>query len=180
MKAKYSPWGAIESEREIATGITEINTARHGGFKLDRKRNLRIPECMRTVGGWYEEDCQWAIVALTFPEAFPTLIDFAISTMKSNYPDQYTTITGNPVAVEESHVLRQRAYKESVKGKYLVVSAMGDWHEKVPSGMVGVIACIDGRNENGMFSNPLNYFMVPAVEYNSKMILDGYPQVESL
>ena len=72
-----SPWGPIESTETIADGITFISTASHGGIRLSQWRHeivLRaIPAWETFAGGrWYEEDCDWAVVALIFPEKFPT------------------------------------------------------------------------------------------------------------
>jgi hypothetical protein len=67
---KYSPWGYIQDVEKIADGIWSVSTAGHGGIKLDRKHNAAMPDYMRSPGGWYEEDCQWALVALVFPAAF--------------------------------------------------------------------------------------------------------------
>ena len=60
---KYSPWGAIQSTHTLADGALFVTTAGHGGVKLDRRRNAAIPAPARSAGGWYEEDCQWAIPA---------------------------------------------------------------------------------------------------------------------
>lgn len=75
--ASDSPWGPIESTETIADGITFISTASHGGIRLSQWRHkivLRaIPAWETFAGGrWYEEDCDWAVLALIFPEKFPT------------------------------------------------------------------------------------------------------------
>src|SRR3546814_11155642 len=63
----YSPWGPIDHATRYGDGIVRYDTARHGGFKLDRKANVAMPEALRLKGGWYEEACEWARVALAFP-----------------------------------------------------------------------------------------------------------------
>lgn len=68
MTGKRSPWGRIQWSRRVADGIWFVSTAGHGGYKLDRKRNATVDACWRRAGGWYEEDCEWAIAALTFPD----------------------------------------------------------------------------------------------------------------
>ena len=60
-EGQSSPWGRVQSCGMVAPGIGWVSTASHGGIKLDRKRNAEVPEYMRTAGGWYEEDCEWAI-----------------------------------------------------------------------------------------------------------------------
>ena len=65
-----TPWGAAQHAERYIRGITWYSTAAHGGFKVCAGLNARIPEYMRDAGGWYEEDCDWSIVATVFPEAF--------------------------------------------------------------------------------------------------------------
>jgi hypothetical protein len=42
----------------------------HGGFKFDHQHNAEIPNYMRRAGGWYQGDCDWAIVATVFANGF--------------------------------------------------------------------------------------------------------------
>ena len=65
-----TPWGKADNIEILAEGIIQVGTPSHGGVKLDRKRNAQVPSYMRRKGGWYEEDCDWAIVATVFPDAF--------------------------------------------------------------------------------------------------------------
>jgi hypothetical protein len=58
-----SPWGKIQDVRELAEGAWMVSTAGHGGIKLSAARNRKVPAPAREPGGWYEEDCQWAIAA---------------------------------------------------------------------------------------------------------------------
>ena len=72
---KRTPWGDPQSSLELAEGIIFYSTARHGGIHLDRTRRNAMPPALRALetfagGPWYEEDCDWAIVALAFPDAF--------------------------------------------------------------------------------------------------------------
>lgn len=96
---KYSPWGAIQDITHVADGISFVSTPSHGGYKLDRKLNAKIPkifrDCASLPGGWYEEDCAWSIVAITFPEYFPPeALDIAHNSAKRWYPEQYTQLYG--------------------------------------------------------------------------------------
>lgn len=61
-----TPWGSSQSVITIAPGIVVVDTAGHGGVKLDRKRNAKIPLGARTEGGWYEEDCEALIPLVVF------------------------------------------------------------------------------------------------------------------
>lgn len=61
-----TPWGMADSAEIVADGIGHVGTPSHGGMKLDRKRNAMVPAPLRREGGWYEEDCEWAIVEYVF------------------------------------------------------------------------------------------------------------------
>jgi hypothetical protein len=69
-----SPWGAVEHVTQLAEGIWQIDTASHGGIFLSDQRMAEMPverrETKYSKGGWFEEDCDWALVAVTFPDAF--------------------------------------------------------------------------------------------------------------
>ena len=65
-----TPWGKADYVKKYAAGIIWYSTPSHGGFHVCPTKNLQIPEYMREAGGWYEEDCDWAIVATIFPAAF--------------------------------------------------------------------------------------------------------------
>jgi hypothetical protein len=95
-----SQWGAVQDAEELAPGMWQVSTASHGGIKLSRERNADVPKFMRAEGGWYEEDCQWSIVALVFPEPFQQLrpwqkpgdkthYQYAVETAQRLYPDLY-------------------------------------------------------------------------------------------
>lgn len=66
----HTIWGPSQHCKTVADGIQQVSTASHGGYKLDAIRNALVPAYMRQAGGWYEEDCDWAIVAVIFPAAF--------------------------------------------------------------------------------------------------------------
>lgn len=75
--ATSTPWGPSQETTRIARGITFYSTAGHGGFKLSAGRNAIIRKEVkdRTWGlrghdGWYEEDCDAALVVMAFPEHF--------------------------------------------------------------------------------------------------------------
>lgn len=72
-----TPWGLADSCKAVAPGIAFFSTPSHGGYRLSPERNAavlaKLPGFQTFCGvpGWYEEDCDWAAVALTFPEYFP-------------------------------------------------------------------------------------------------------------
>lgn len=89
-KGTTTPWGRAQTTQRYARGITQYTTAGHGGFKLSPTRNAQVHKVWRDQQGWYEEDCEWAIVALTFPEFFTEKdLDYAHDSVGRWYPEQY-------------------------------------------------------------------------------------------
>lgn len=80
---------------------------------------------------------------------------------KSWNPDFYTRLTGETVAVEESHVLKRRKFEADNADNYVTKAAWGDWHDDVPKGYVGVTAT---RKSDGDEKR----FLVPESEYDSR------------
>lgn len=159
-----TPWGAADSASEYAPGIRFYGTPSHGGFKLDRAANAKVAKPWRRKGGWYEEDCEWNIVALTFPEVFdvPEMHKNAHRVLKDYFPDQYAQVTGYPVAVEESHTLQARAFREATRDKWVVVSAV---NSSAHPGFVECIAYLGGRGDDYRFHGKEREFLVPSDEY---------------
>ena len=70
-----TPWGGSHTCDQIAPGIVSITTGSHGGFYLSPERADAMPEPYRSKvrfagGTWFEEDCDWVLVVLSFPEVF--------------------------------------------------------------------------------------------------------------
>lgn len=70
----YTPWGDSQFVETIAEGIMRVSTASHGGFVLSPERLKAMPERFKLnrygTGRFFEEDCEWALVVLAFPEEF--------------------------------------------------------------------------------------------------------------
>ena len=88
-----TPWGESQSITEVAEGVQFVKTSSHGGYKLSTERLQQMPDCLKATtafykgDGWFEEDCEWARVALAFPSLFPPkAIPAAEATMRSVYP----------------------------------------------------------------------------------------------
>lgn len=116
-----TPWGQAQYVEHVASGIVSVGCAGHGGIKLSKERNAAIPPALRRSSGWYEEDGEAKIVGMYHPEAFPKVMDsigesgaraYFEGGVKSDFPDEYTAATGNPVDVNASWVLRDRAKRE--------------------------------------------------------------------
>jgi hypothetical protein len=68
-----SPWGKVQHQEDLAEGIAIVSTAGHGGVWLSARRLEELEKKLGHVhieGRWFEEDCDWAVVAIVFPEAF--------------------------------------------------------------------------------------------------------------
>jgi hypothetical protein len=71
-----TPWGRAITREQVAPGVWVVTTASHGGYYLEPAARERIPLIFQRATftrdpAFYEEDCDWAIVARYFPEAFP-------------------------------------------------------------------------------------------------------------
>jgi hypothetical protein len=162
-----TPWGAPQHITKLAEGIQSVSTASHGGIRLSNERNEQIPEYMRNADGWYEEDEQWAKVAVVFPDAFPsaTVVD-AYGTLKNWNPDAYEKFTGRTLQPGDSHIRDQQIFQREHANSLIVVSAYGSWASWVPKGFVGCHAYVGGRGERGQTNGVGRAFLVPAAEYD--------------
>ena len=94
-----TPWGKPDTVREIAPGIIRYDTPSHGGYYVSPERLLTMPKPLREFQpwagpNWYEEDCDWAIVALAFPQFFQEKdVAIALATIKSYKPELYQQLT---------------------------------------------------------------------------------------
>ena len=94
----HTPWGVPDFVKEIAPGITCYSTPSHGGYHLSDARVASMPKPLREFKpwaghGWYEEDCDWSIVALAFPQFFPAdAIPAALTTLKHYKPELYEQV----------------------------------------------------------------------------------------
>lgn len=166
---RSSRWGAVQHVTPIAEGIDFVSTAGHGGIVLSDDRQQEMHPALRISGNQYEEDCEYSLVVINFPQFFkPDQVADAHRAAKEWFPDQYGKWSKKTVPTEESYILRQRASREANADKYVTLSAWGDWHKDVPKGMVGVFAGKGGRLRNGQYPADCKYFLVPAEEYDSR------------
>lgn len=164
-----SPWGIIQTSEVVSEGgIVRVHTAGHGGLKITEALNERIPDSVRSANGWYEEDCEWSIVATVYPELFPVRLAMsAISVCKNYFPEVFFEITGILVDESESSVLRLAAFKAKNAENYIAVSAVGSWHKNCPRGYVVCTAAIGGRNDDGSVGETQD-FLVPEDDYRER------------
>ena len=97
----HPPWGASQHTTQITPEIIRVSTASHGGYHCTGKAQQRIetlfPGFQPWAGpGWYEEDCDWAIVALAHPEHFDDrAIYHAVATVQNTHASSgyFTVVT---------------------------------------------------------------------------------------
>lgn len=162
-----TPWGISDNATKLLPGIISYSTPGHGGIHVKTSLNQQINETWRNEAGWYEEDCAWAVVAYHFPGAFkPEDRNHAINTLKNWMPYKYMAVTGKKLKPAESSTLREDIWKKAHENHLQVVCSWGDWHKKVPKGMVGVCVVKGGRLNSGQSTKAdQRYFLVPAADY---------------
>ena len=92
-----TPWGTAQSAEEVGPGIIRYSTASHGGYFLNAVANAKVSSilkkatfCAQGMKGWYEEDCDWAIVAFTFKEFFDSKqYQAAINSLENYHQDAW-------------------------------------------------------------------------------------------
>lgn len=72
---KLTPWGRPDCATEIVPGVWRLSTPSHGGYWLAPEQQQRVEQAFplfRPFAGkpWYEEDCDWAIVALALVDGW--------------------------------------------------------------------------------------------------------------
>ncbi|TCM51071.1 hypothetical protein C8J36_11078 [Rhizobium sp. PP-F2F-G48] len=155
-----TPWGASQGATIYAEGVICHSTAGHGGFHLSIERNGKVPSVLRSSSGWYEHDCEWAIVALAFPDLFTTQErQLADRTVRDRWPDAWERLSGRTLQPGESTVKDRRAFERAHAGDWIVISAIRSDH--VP-GMTEVIATIGGKRTSNVHERR---FLVPFDEY---------------
>lgn len=100
-----TPWGTAQHVTEIAPGIVSYSTASHGGIHLSDERIADMPAALQEFvpfggpqpgpGRWFEEDCDWSVVALAFPQFFTEEeVRAAHATLKAYRPSVYEAFVG--------------------------------------------------------------------------------------
>jgi len=188
-----SPWGAVQQAERLAPGIHQVSTAGHGGIKLSPQRNRKVDPSLRSADGWYEEDCDWAIPAITFPDepAFRRItermadpgnqyrdrsaiadgITHAERLIREYYPDEYEKLTGRPILPGQSSTRDQRMFDADHKDDHIGVSASradSSAHSVPQDGRQYVIVHtrIGGRGAPAGGINGV--FLVPQDEYSQR------------
>lgn len=158
-----TPWGVAQIAYNYGRGMQFYSTAGHGGFHLSGRVNEAVPEYMRQANGWYEEDCEWAVVATVYPDMFDEKERETAKTTLRNYkPEAYELFYGVILKPGESHVKDDRLFREAHQNDYLVLAA-----RSAPNGMAAVFAGRGGRTENYHYPSDTKWFLVNSAEYNA-------------
>ncbi|MET4213878.1 hypothetical protein [Bradyrhizobium sp. LA2.1] len=156
----YTPWGTSQGTTVYAEGVICHSTAGHGGFHLTPERNAQVHPILRSDDGYYEEDCAWAIVAITFPHLLTSYERrCAERTIKASWPDAWEAIFGTILAPGESYEKDRRAFEQAHADDWIVISAITSSHQK---GFVECVATPGGRRGAGTEERR---FLVPSCEY---------------
>ena len=157
-----TPWGVAQQSLQFAEGVVSHSTASHGGFHLSIERNSLVHEQFRIPSGWYEEDCDWAIVAYTFPDLFTGWEAIhAEKTLKAWLPTAWEAVTGQILAPGESRKKDEESFYSAHQADWLVISAVTS--TQYP-GMVECHAQRGGRRGGGL----TQLYLVPGAEYSNR------------
>lgn len=140
-----TPWGMSQGATIYADGVVFHSTASHGGFKLDRVRNAALHPALRIKGGWYEEDGDWARVAIGYPALFTDQEKAqADRTLRDWEPDAWEAVHGRSLTAEESFTRdRQRFEREHADDWVVIAATRSDRHP----GFVETVAALGGRRD---------------------------------
>ena len=156
-----TPWGVSQGATAYAEGVIFHSTAGHGGFHLSEEHNAEVDHRLRRHNGWYEEDAEWAIVALTFPDLVTGLERrLADQTVKDSWPDAWEAITGTSLEPGHSFEKDRRAFHERHAEDWIVISAIRSDHHP---GLVETIATRGGERGPSIQERR---FLVPASDYD--------------
>lgn len=169
-QGSYSPWGIIDTAtREFRRGGSVVavfaSTPSHGGVWVHSDEMERIPGPYRatdhSVGGWFEEDGDWAI-----PYVFLRLgplddkdrTEQALKTLLNDHPGAYAAFTGRAVLPGQSRAADKAHFLEIHANDWIVRGAWSDGSDWVPAGKTGCCAtCATSPGER--------WYLVPRIEY---------------
>lgn len=170
-----TPWGQAQTKEQLGFGVIQVTTAGHGGIHVSPTRNVHVHPVWRNKGGWYEEDCAWAIVAVTFPDLFTEehrIIAHRVA--KDWFPDAYERVFAVQLLPAESYQRREDLFYRDNADRFIAVAAWSSDNSSrpapIPAGMVGVLARRGGTANPG---GPTAYFLVREGEYSgSKFVIN--------
>ena len=134
-----TPWGNSDHQKAYGTvdnglaGIIFYGTPSHGGFRVPIEHQTKMPSLLRRFkpyagAGWYEEDCDWAIVALAFPQLFNDVsLMHAVRTVTTE-PDSYMAIPRGWLRTSEALPILKRVKQfETAHAAKFLARSCGTW-----------------------------------------------------
>lgn len=110
--ARSTPWGRSQFSRQIADDIIRYYTASHGGYFVPAERVAQMPEALRPDptsidasenGFWFEEDDEWIVLALSFPQFFTSEVCASAEKTLLNWrPDVWEKWSGKTATADIS------------------------------------------------------------------------------
>lgn len=172
-KGSNTPWGPAQGVERIADGIHNVYTSSHGGYHLSPERNEVVPSYMRCEDGWYEEDCDWVIVATVFPTEFTAEMDDdrrhqclsqAKQKLADYLPDCHDRFYGGHLTPEQSRIRADEQFSRDHADDWVGVSAIAiNEHE------VRVTACKGGRTpKTYTLNHPMTEWLVSKDRYRAR------------
>lgn len=154
-----TPWGRSDYTTSLSgfgDEVVQASTPGHGGIGIlimgsrFEQLSAKAKKWGQTCAGriWFEEDCDWAIVAHEFPDLFSEehqrMAEDSLKTWNRDY-----------LGLEPETAHRDETER-------FARTAWGDWHETVPEGFVGVILGDGERGSENLISG-----LLPAEDYAS-------------
>ncbi|WP_428645591.1 DUF7007 domain-containing protein [Roseibium sp.] len=156
-----TPWGSSQGSTVFGEGVTRHHTAGHGGFHLSHDWIIKVDSRLRNSRGWYEEDVEWAIVAITLPDLFTSLERReAERTTRDWLPDAWERISAETIAPGASYKKDQAAFHKTHANDWIVTSAITSQQNP---GYVETIASRGGKYERDVEQRR---FLIPSGEYS--------------
>lgn len=161
--ATQTPWGPSQGATVYEDGVVCHSTASHGGFHLSPCRNREVARSVRNALGWYEEDCEWALVALTFPHLFTGYERrCADTTIRHSWPDLWEKKHGRQLGLGQSQSRDRLDFDREHAHDWVVISAIRSSHH---TDMTEVIATMGGRRSSGTEERR---FLVSHLQYDQR------------
>lgn len=121
---RSTPWGPSQVATRYTEGIICHDTASHGGFFLDEGRNAAMHSALRLPEGWYEEDCDWGLVATGYPHFFTDRERrSADKTLRDWHPDAWESFHGRPLERSESFARDREGFERDHAEDWIVIAA---------------------------------------------------------
>lgn len=103
---------------------------------------------MRKDTPWYEEDVEWAILAISFPDLFTSYErEQADRAIRNTWPDAWEAIHGRSLLDGESWAKDRLAFDQRYAADFVVTSAIRSDHHPEMTEVVAVVG--GGRSRNG-------------------------------